>query len=251
MGSHISILDEPLGGGYKYSCSDTIFVMSRCGRWRKAAVLTLLTFLVAATVLHAPPPNHESSLLEPETEGEDAPANTPVLTNYPPLPQIGTPRTRAPSDWSEDIMLTDESDEYWSSSPAIAVSGDCVHVAFKTRRGEVPTFYDYMRYCKSLDGGLSWEDVVDLRYVDSPLVGSSPDIAVSGDNVYVVWGDGKETSGEAVYINISRDGGDTWEGNFNLSSIGSWWSEHPHISVDGSRVVVLWSDDRDHISVST
>src|SRR5574337_981427 len=78
--------------------------------------------------------------------------------------------------------------------------------------------------------------------------GSSPQIVVSGSNIYVVWKDTTTGSGD-IYYERSTDGGATFNGGttstpgtpINLSN-NSGASTVPQITVSGSDVYVVWSD---------
>ena len=68
----------------------------------------------------------------------------------------------------------------------------------------------------------------------------SPTIAVSGNIVHVVWGDG--TSGdEDVFYRRSLDGGATFGQTINLSD-NPGLSLNPEIALSGSNVYVVWHD---------
>ncbi|MCK4718667.1 MAG: exo-alpha-sialidase, partial [Thermoplasmata archaeon] len=220
--------------------------MSGCGRWRKAAVLCVLVLLSFATVLQAPPVGEEG-FVGPENEGElgATPAETPSMVQaaIPPLPQLGTPRTRAPSGWSEDILLTNESDIYYSADPAVAICGDLVHVAYKDAWGTFPNTRAEVRYIHSDDGGENWAPAINMSLVDDEY-SDLPDISVSGEHVYVAWADTRNAARE-IYINISHDNGNTWEGEVNLSDIDGHLSNWPSVDANGSNVAVIWGDDRD------
>ena len=71
-------------------------------------------------------------------------------------------------------------------------------------------------------------------------------VAAAGQNVYVVWQDGRE-DGANVFFNRSTDGGATWQAKDTridhapktpLKALG------PQIACEGNLVVVVWEDDR-------
>ena len=76
---------------------------------------------------------------------------------------------------------------------------------------------------------------------------ADPQIAVSGNDVYVVWTNGTENSD--IFFKHSPDGGLNFEGKINLSSNGSA-SSHPQIAVAENKVFVVWQDDPDGFDVN-
>ncbi len=72
----------------------------------------------------------------------------------------------------------------------------------------------------------------------------SPEIAVSGSNVYVVWEGGRDQGGNAeaeIYFRASNDNGETFGPIINLSNIFGF-SMGPKIAVSGSNVYVGWTE---------
>lgn len=68
-----------------------------------------------------------------------------------------------------------------------------------------------------------------------------PAIAVSGQNIYVVWDDDSFGASEILYTR-SADGGQTFSPPQNLSS-NSGRSRNPAIAASGSDVFIVWDDD--------
>lgn len=68
-------------------------------------------------------------------------------------------------------------------------------------------------------------------------------LAVNGDNLYVVWWDGRDLDRE-IYFKRSTDNGLTWQSDTRLTNVVSW-SEYPSIAVSGSNIHIVWMDDRD------
>ena len=137
--------------------------------------------------------------------------------------------------WGEDTRLTNNSS--YSEFPSIAASGSNVHVVWKDLRDGNNEIY----YKRSADNGANWG--ADIRMTNDSFASWYPSVAVSGSNVYVVWYDRRDGNAE-IYYKHSTDGGITWGSDIRLTnnSAGSW---APTITVSGSNLHILWTDDRD------
>ncbi len=234
----ILIVDEPYTtykGGYLMVCGAGINRLKVFVVLIIVIVVVMVSFVVVLR-FGIPRPSEKKDDVK-EVSG------TPELPPLPSKAPVGV-LTRGGLGWSEDIELTDSSDVYKSRDPVVSVSGNTVHVAFETWWGSVPILYDHIQYCRSEDGGKTWTTPINISYREEPESGL-PDIASYNEHVYVVWRDTRNNAPE-TWINISHDGGRTWIGEFNLSKIDGCYSSWPHIAVDGSTVVVVWGDDRDH-----
>ncbi len=77
---------------------------------------------------------------------------------------------------------------------------------------------------------------------------SAPVLCVSGNYVYVAWYDDRGVGTNNVWLQISQDGGDTWNATdmqVNDNPEAEWVAEKPALACDGSTVYVVWEDDRD------
>jgi hypothetical protein len=68
-----------------------------------------------------------------------------------------------------------------------------------------------------------------------------PRIAVSGNNVYVVWRDNTPGNND-IFLRASNDNGSTFNEIINLSN-NSGASDSPHIAVSDNTVYVVWQDN--------
>lgn len=143
--------------------------------------------------------------------------------------------------WSSDIRLTYA--KYGSWSPAIAVSGNNIHLVFEDERNK--QYYGEIYYKKSTDGGVTWRD--DVRLTDDLAWSRLPKIAINGDNIHVVWFSDKTGHLEAYYKK-STDGGSTWTSTIKLDYENSTTSSYPDIAVSGNNVHVVWHDYRDGVN---
>jgi len=102
--------------------------------------------------------------------------------------------------WTEDQRVSFS--EYTTYSPRIALNGDTIHVVW----------YEYSEsfYKKSVDGGMTWEDSIMISNSDE-ITSRCPDVAVTDQNVYLVWEDWCSISQDCgIYFRKSTDGGETW-----------------------------------------
>lgn len=100
-----------------------------------------------------------------------------------------------------------------------------------------PLNYDILMR-KSNDEGATYSDVVNLS--NNTGFSEHPQIAVSGNNVYVVWID--NTSGNReIYFVRSTDGGATYDNIINLS-MDTKDSHNQEIAAFGDNVYVVWTD---------
>jgi hypothetical protein len=121
-----------------------------------------------------------------------------------------------------------------SRNTAIAVSGNNIHVVWMD---DTPGRYD-IYYKQSLDNGATWSK--SKRLTKNRGDSKAPDIAVSGDNVHVVWFD--ETPGNAeIYYRHSADNGATWGSDSRLTN-NAGASRFAQVAVSGSDIHVVWQD---------
>jgi hypothetical protein len=120
--------------------------------------------------------------------------------------------------------------------PNIAVSGNIVHVVW----GEGTPGDEDIFYTRSLDGGATFGSTINLS--DNPGLSLNPEIAISGNNVYVVWHDHESINAIDIFYRRSTDGGTSFEATENLSNSPEV-SERPAIAAIGDSVYVVWQED--------
>jgi hypothetical protein len=123
-----------------------------------------------------------------------------------------------------------------SYSPAIAASGNNVYVVWEEGTG-LPGNIEVL-YRRSTDGGVSFDSIVNLS--NNPGPSSRPDVAASGNNVYVVWYDDSLGNDDILYRR-STDGGFSFSGIVNLSN-NPGGSYYPAIAASANKVYVVWHD---------
>jgi Collagen triple helix repeat (20 copies) len=142
---------------------------------------------------------------------------------------------------SVDGGVTFTSEVNLSDSPgasrfaSIALSGDTVHVAWDDNSFGAGTDIFYIR---SVDGGVTFSNTENLS-LTAFSESIRPRIAVSGQNVHIVW---QENVPSDIFYVRSLDGGNTFSSpGVNLST-NSGNSEVPAIAVLDSNVYVVWRD---------
>ena len=83
----------------------------------------------------------------------------------------------------------------------------------------------------------------EIRLTNAAGNSKEPSVAVSGNNVHVVWFDSRDGNDE-IYYRRSLDGGATWGADTRLTDNSSV-SDNPSIAVSGNIVHVAWYDQRD------
>src|ERR671923_2030407 len=112
---------------------------------------------------------------------------------------------------------------------------------------------------KSIDGGLTFGEEINLS--NNPGFSEHPQIAASGNNVYVVWidnspsiGSSEATGNKKILFTKSIDDGNTFGETVTLSDIPNADSSNQEIAAAGNNVYVVWqvtplpTEDQDSIN---
>jgi hypothetical protein len=144
-----------------------------------------------------------------------------------------------------DIRLdTDPPGAGQSVGPVIATSGNFVYVAWvDNRNGAGDIYFNY-----SANNGMTWQ-ATDIRLNTGVLPGSggggAPDIACTGNNVYVVWEDFRNgVLNSDIFFNYSLNNGASWQPLDIGIDIGPYRAAGPAISSGLNNVFVSWADMR-------
>jgi hypothetical protein len=123
-----------------------------------------------------------------------------------------------------------------SAAPQIAVSSNNVHIVW---HNDQPAADFDIIYRRSTDGGASFMPEKNLSSNDASS--GFPDIAVSSNNVHVVWID--FTPGESdIMYRRSLDNGNAFPNVIKNIGGNAGFSEFPSIAASGNNVHVVWHD---------
>lgn len=137
------------------------------------------------------------------------------------------------ANWSPETRLT--SDNAVSQRPAIALSGQYVHIAWNDRVSNEEIYYK-----RSTDGGVTWG--ANLRLTNDPNLSTYPSISSSGSIVVVSWSENRDGNYE-IYYKLSTDNGGSWGADTRFTNDGAV-SLQPCVSVSGQIVHITWHDNR-------
>ncbi len=158
--------------------------------------------------------------------------------------------------WEPIIRLTEP--EATAMRPAIAVSGDFVHVTWFDRRNARQEWDWDIYYRRSTDGGRTWEP--EVRLTRAPTHTRHPQIVADAQGrVCCLWEDGQVFNGRnwegdaALFAAVSQDKGETWAEPKRLTfvNVPRSWATHAKSYACGARVHLAWTDspegpDRPH-----
>lgn len=136
------------------------------------------------------------------------------------------------SSWNNRLTLSDSARD--AIHQKIAASENNVYVVW---RNMMPTGSPGIVFRASNDNGASFSDIINLHPDNNGA--DYPEIAASGNNVYVVW----QTLGTAgdIFFARSTNGGASFETPIQMGDI---WGEatYAKVIVEGSNVYVAWSE---------
>ncbi len=94
---------------------------------------------------------------------------------------------------------------------------------------------------RSANGGIAWDlkqPIADVVEYDT----TNPSVAISGENVVVVWYDydGREYG---LCTNYSTDGGTAWHTKQLLEGVAGFFQSEPKVAISGRSVIVVWPYD--------
>ena len=137
--------------------------------------------------------------------------------------------------WEPERFLT--SDTIYQFQPVVAVAGSNVHVTWEDQRIGQNQIY----YRMSSDNGANWQQETYLT--GATYNADYQTMCVIGNNIHVAWRDFGTIPWHIGYRN-STNNGLTWQPNIILTP-NSFTQEGPSIAAAGSKVHLIWYDNRD------
>lgn len=138
--------------------------------------------------------------------------------------------TNAGSTWAAPVQVAE------GVQASLAAVGTAVHLIWASEHSGAPAVY----YCRSADGGLTWEPE---RCLTEASKGSwTPSIAAYEATVAVATVDMRDGNAEE-YIRISVDAGRTWMKEARITNNGMT-SGPPSVAVSGQTVHLVWADQK-------
>ncbi len=142
------------------------------------------------------------------------------------------------SSWGSSVQVSQTAGSSSGSvGRKVAVdSQGWMHVVWTEQQSFVYDIY----YSRSLDGGKTWSQPLDIANSNGPAIGGN--IAVGpDDSIHVAWNDRRDGGASRVYYARSRDRGVGWEQARDLSGLSSLEAAAPSLSVDSAnRVHIAW-----------
>ena len=134
--------------------------------------------------------------------------------------------------WSDTQLI--EAGAGNAYNPQVAISGDTVVAVWQQNDGVYWNIYSNY----SVDGGVNWAGV---QLINSTFeTAQYPQIAISGNNVVVVWMQGNGGN-NYIYSNYSADGGAVWVGDVRIDNLEDRdAASNPQIAISGDNVVAVW-----------
>ena len=126
----------------------------------------------------------------------------------------------------------------------VASAGNNVYAVYESF---LDTRVRHAWFVRSTDGGNTWQAPIQLSASASPtFVASTPRVAATGSNVYVVWRDNRSGSLD-LYLRRSTNSGSSFAAETRIDvgdAVGSHSSFSPELACEGANVYVAWVDDR-------
>lgn len=136
--------------------------------------------------------------------------------------------------WETEQYITN--DTINQTKPCITASGNYVHIAWEDTRTET-----LVVFCRSsFDNGASW---LPEKNLCSGFSADYQTITAIGRNVHLAWRDYRFNQEWHIGYRHSIDNGNTWFADTILNTIAQ--QEGPSIAVAGTRVHLIWNDNRD------
>ena len=124
-----------------------------------------------------------------------------------------------------------------SFNQQIAMSGDNAVITWTERFFGGPD--DEIFAALNKDGGDTFATPINVSETEASSFGSQ--IAMSGDNVVIIWGEDFPGSNSEIFVAMSSDGGSTFETPINVSNTNGF-SGTPQVATYYDNVVITWRE---------
>lgn len=129
--------------------------------------------------------------------------------------------------------------------PDVAMDGKNAVAAWVQFEGDQHEGNDIYRVYSnySSDGGNNWHvpQLIENNTQCEAYTGCPPRVAISGQNVVVVWQQLNTPGGyDSIFANYSSDGGKTWHDRAELDNNTEDDAYNPYVDVDGNHAVAIW-----------
>jgi hypothetical protein len=164
--------------------------------------------------------------------------NTVTYTNFDSeiLLQTGINRI----NFNNVTNLTDNAQDSVYGQIDAASENDMYLVWQDSVRGDNNRNYDIF-FKRSSDGGNTFGNEINLS--NNNGFSEHPQLASSGNNVYVIWADNTFSANREIFFVRSTDGGNTFDNPINLSdNIGDSYNQE--IFAFGDDVYIVWQDNK-------
>ena len=149
--------------------------------------------------------------------------------------------------WNPAVRLDwNDAGAAWSGNPTIVADMDGrVHVAWEDRRNGETDIY----VTSSRDFGVTFTDDfrADTGDERGAFASSTPQLAMDGESVSLVWADTRDGELQDIFLNTSTDGGATWldpSVRVDSDAPGAAQSVEPKIAMAGGVTHVVWRETR-------
>jgi len=149
------------------------------------------------------------------------------------------PNGYRPSGWSEDIGLSNLSNDYSCQFPNVATSGPYVHVLWAENLNSSRIPGHGLCYRRSTDCGNTWENIIYLSYPNSTM---SNDIAVWDSNVHIIF---TSNLTRRILYRRSIDNGFSW-GSI-VTNLTEYTGTDLNIGVYKNNLHVVWAYDWENV----
>ena len=136
------------------------------------------------------------------------------------------------------IFQTGSENSIFHPDPQIVAKGTNIFVVWQD--------VNAIKFIRSTDGGINFDTEINLGRAPVGAPSGTPQIVLgTGDNVFVIWSDGVNTSVPPdIKFRHSSDSGATFESEIDLSDTSTINSELPQIAADNDLVYVTWVEEQ-------